>query len=268
MDAEAAGRRDPRQRHAVHQRRAGWLRAAGRPGAPPHAQDGGHHRGRRDPIAPFGAARSALRSAKPHFLQRTARGDDRQCEARRSAGTYGTAMDDNLLKRKLVENDLVATLEKGELRVAYQPIVNNSGETVVGVEALCRWTHPERGEIPPSEFIPIAEHSGLIIQLGKQVLRRACLDGKAWPGLTISVNVSPLQFRRTDFVDVVERILDETNFDPSRLELEVTESTLLGAVETAELAMFRLKGLGVRLALDDFGTGYSSLLYLPRFPFD
>jgi diguanylate cyclase (GGDEF)-like protein len=189
-------------------------------------------------------------------------------EGRNRACIYDTAMDDNLLKRKLVENDLRATIEKGELRVAYQPIVNNSGETVVGVEALCRWTHPERGEIPPSEFIPIAEHSGLIISLGEWVLRQACLDGKAWPDITISVNVSPLQFRRADFVDVVERILHETDFDATRLELEVTESTLLGNVDTAELAMFRLKALGVRLALDDFGTGYSSLLYLRRFPFD
>ena len=100
------------------------------------------------------------------------------------------------------------------------------------------------------------------------MLRRACLDGKAWPGLTVAVNVSPLQFRRTDFVDVVERILAETGFDPARLELELTESTLLGNVDTAEAAMLRLKALGVRLALDDFGTGYSSLLYLRRFPFD
>jgi diguanylate cyclase (GGDEF)-like protein len=189
-------------------------------------------------------------------------------EGRNRACIYDSAMDADLVKRKVLENDLRAAIENNDLRVAYQPIVNNSGENVVGVEALCRWTHPARGEIPPSEFIPVAEHSGLIIELGEQVLRRACLDGKAWPGLTISVNVSPLQFRRSDFVDVVERILDETNFDPSRLELEVTESTLLGAVETAELAMFRLKGLGVRLALDDFGTGYSSLLYLRRFPFD
>jgi diguanylate cyclase (GGDEF)-like protein len=189
-------------------------------------------------------------------------------EGRNRACVYDTAMDDNLLKRKLVENDLRATIERGELKVAYQPIVSNSGETVVGVEALCRWTHAERGEIPPSDFIPIAENSGLIIPLGEAVLRQACLDGKAWPGITISVNVSPLQFRRADFVDVVERILAETDFDPTRLELEVTESTLLGNVDTAELAMFRLKALGVRLALDDFGTGYSSLLYLRRFPFD
>ncbi len=189
-------------------------------------------------------------------------------EGRNRACIYDSAMDANLLKRKLLENDLRAAIENDALRVAYQPIVNNSGETVLGVEALCRWTHPERGEIPPTEFIPIAENSGLIIELGERMLRRACLDGKAWPGITVSVNVSPLQFRRADFVDVVERILSETDFEPTRLELEVTESTLLGNVDTAELAMFRLKALGVRLALDDFGTGYSSLLYLRRFPFD
>jgi predicted signal transduction protein with EAL and GGDEF domain len=189
-------------------------------------------------------------------------------EGRNRACLYDTAMDDNVLKRKLVENELRAAVEKSELHLVYQPIVNNSGEVVVGVEALCRWTHPERGEISPAEFIPIAEHSGLIIALGEWVLRQACLAGKVWPGITVSVNVSPLQFRRTEFVDMVERILDETGFDATRLELEVTESMLLGNVETAEIAMFRLKALGVRLALDDFGTGYSSLLYLRRFPFD
>lgn len=189
-------------------------------------------------------------------------------EGRNRACIYDSAMDADLLKRKLLENDLRTAIENDELRVAYQPIVNNSGETVLGVEALCRWTHPERGEISPAEFIPIAEHSGLIIELGQKVLRRACLDAKAWPGITLAVNVSPLQFRRSDFVDVIERILSETEFDPRRLELEVTESTLLGNVDTAELAMFRLKALGVRLALDDFGTGYSSLQYLRRFPFD
>ena len=100
------------------------------------------------------------------------------------------------------------------------------------------------------------------------MLRRACTDGKAWPGLTVAVNVSPLQFRRSDFVEVVERTLAETAFDPARLELELTESVLLGNVDTAEAGMLRLKALGVRLALDDFGTGYSSLLYLRRLPFD
>jgi EAL domain-containing protein (putative c-di-GMP-specific phosphodiesterase class I) len=147
-------------------------------------------------------------------------------------------------------------------------VVNASGEKVIGVEALARWLHPEHGEVPPSEFIPIAEHSGLIIELGAWVLRRACIDGRAWPNLTVAVNVSPMQFRRADFVDGVEQMLAETGFDPARLELEVTESTLFGNVESARAAMLRLKALGVKLALDDFGTGYSSLQYLRRFPFD
>ena len=189
-------------------------------------------------------------------------------EGRNRACIYDIDMDTDLLKRKLVENDLRVAIQRGELQIAYQPIVNNSAEKVVGVEALCRWMHPVRGEITPSEFIPIAENSGLIVELGEWVLRRACLDGKSWPDISVAVNVSPLQFRRAEFVDVVERILAETGFDPTKLELEVTESTLLGNVDTAELAMFRLKALGVQLALDDFGTGYSSLLYLRRFPFD
>jgi diguanylate cyclase (GGDEF)-like protein len=127
---------------------------------------------------------------------------------------------------------------------------------------------PDRRRHPAIGVIPIAEHSGLIVELGEWMLRRACLDGRNWPGMTVAVNVSPLQFRRSDFVDVVERILKETNFDAGRLELELTESTLLGNLDTAELSMLRLKAIGVRFALDDFGTGYSSLLYLRRFPFD
>ena len=189
-------------------------------------------------------------------------------EGRNRACIYDAAMDADLSSRKLLEADLREAIENGRLQLVYQPVVNKSGEKVVGVEALCRWTHPTRGEIPPSEFIAIAEHSGLIIDLGNWVLRRACMDGRAWPDLTIAVNVSSLQFRRIDFVEVVEKILSETRFNPTRLELELTESVLLGNVDTAEAAMVRLKALGVRLALDDFGTGYSSLLYLRRFPFD
>ncbi len=189
-------------------------------------------------------------------------------EGRNRACIYDAAMDADLSSRKLLEGDLLQAIKNDDLRAAYQPIVNASGDTVVGVEALARWTHPTHGEIPPSRFIPIAEHSGLIIELGEWMLRRACLDGRDWPGLTVAVNVSPLQFRRSDFVEVVERILTETDFDATRLELELTESTLLGNLDTAELSMLRLKAIGVRFALDDFGTGYSSLLYLRRFPFD
>jgi diguanylate cyclase len=189
-------------------------------------------------------------------------------EGRNRACIYDAAMDADLSNRKLLEGDLLQAIKTDSLRAAYQPIVNSAGDTVVGVEALARWTHPTHGEIPPSRFIPIAEHSGLIIELGEWMLRRACLDGRDWPNLTVAVNVSPLQFRRSDFVEVVERILTETDFDANRLELELTESTLLGNLETAELSMLRLKAIGVRFALDDFGTGYSSLLYLRRFPFD
>jgi diguanylate cyclase len=189
-------------------------------------------------------------------------------EGRNRACIYDAAMDADLSSRKLLEGDLLKAIQNNEIRAAYQPIVNSAGDNIVGVEALARWTHPVHGEIPPSRFIPIAEHSGLIIELGEYMLRRACFEARDWPKLTIAVNVSPLQFRRSDFVDVVERILAETKFDANRLELELTESTLLGNLETAELSMLRLKAIGVRFALDDFGTGYSSLLYLRRFPFD
>jgi len=189
-------------------------------------------------------------------------------EGRNRACIYDAAMDADLSERKQLERDLREAIRSDQLRILYQPIVNGSGDTILGVEALSRWSHPTRGDIEPSRFIPIAEHSGLIIELGEWVLRRACIEGKSWPGLTMSVNVSPIQFRRPDFVDTVERILAETGFDPSCLELELTETTLLGNVESAEVAMHRLKTLGLRLALDDFGTGYSSLAYLRRFPFD
>ena len=189
-------------------------------------------------------------------------------EGRSRACIYDADMDADLRERKQLEKDLRTAIAEDGLSVAYQPIMNSSGEKMVGVEALCRWDHPTRGAVPPVEFIPIAEGCELIIPLGEWVLRKACIEAKPWTGLTVAVNVSPLQFRRQDFVEVVERILDETDLDPHRLELELTESTLLGNVDDAEKAMRRLKAHGVRFALDDFGTGYSSLLYLRRFPFD
>jgi diguanylate cyclase (GGDEF)-like protein len=189
-------------------------------------------------------------------------------EGRNRACIYDEEMDADLRERKEMERDLKDAIEYNDLMIAYQPLVGPSGESVVGVEALCRWHHPTRGEIPPVKFIPVAEHSELIIPLGEWVLRQACLEAKAWPALTLAVNVSPLQFRRPDFVKVVARILTETGFPAERLELELTESTLVGNVEEAGTAMRELKALGVQFALDDFGTGYSSLLYLRTFPFD
>lgn len=189
-------------------------------------------------------------------------------EGRNRACVYDAAMSADLTQRKQLEHDLRIAIEQNQLTLAYQPMVSPDGERVIGVEALCRWPHPVRGWVPPATFVMVAEQSELIIPLGEWVLRRACMDGRRWPALTVAVNVSPLQFRRPDFVEVVQRILDETDFDPRRLELELTESTLLGNVEGAESAMRRLKALGVKIALDDFGTGYSSLLYLRTFPFD
>ena len=208
-----------------------------------------------------GGAADILRYADMALYRAKNEGRNRTC-------LYDAAMDADLSQSKILEQDLREAIANDGLGVVHQPIVKASGERVVGVEALARWRHPTRGAISPAEFIPIAEHSGLIVALGANVLRRACLSAKAWPGITVSVNVSPLQFRRVDFVPTVERILEETGIDPSQLELELTESTLLGNVESAESAMHRIKTLGVKLALDDFGTGYSSLHYLRRFPFD
>src|SRR5205814_4930746 len=189
-------------------------------------------------------------------------------DGRNRACIYDANMDADLRERKQMERDLHDAIEYNDLQLAFQPLVNPSGEVMLGVEALCRWQHPTRGDVPPATFIPIAEHSELIIPLGEWVLRQACIEAKAWPGLMLAVNVSPLQFRRPDFPQVVARILEETGFDAGRLELEITESTLLGNVEDAEAAMREIKALGVHFALDDFGTGCSSLLYLRSFPFD
>ncbi|MBX6424737.1 MAG: EAL domain-containing protein [Variibacter sp.] len=189
-------------------------------------------------------------------------------EGRNRACIYDAAMNADLTQRKQLERDLRSAIERNGLAIAYQPQLSPDGERIIGVEALCRWPDPVRGLVPPSTFIAVAEQSELIIPLGEWVLRRACMDGRIWPDVTVAVNVSPLQFRRPDFVEVVQRILEQTGFDPRRLELELTESTLLGNVEGAESAMRRLKTLGVKFALDDFGTGYSSLLYLRTFPFD
>jgi diguanylate cyclase (GGDEF)-like protein len=209
----------------------------------------------------IGAAADIMRYADMALYRAKNEGRNRAC-------IYDSVMDADLQQRKQLEIDLRIAIDDDQLEIVYQPIVDANGETMIGVEALARWRHPVRGPLPPSVFIPVAEHCGLITALGEWALRRACLAAKSWPGLTVAVNVSPLQFRRADFVETVDRSLKSTGCDPSRIELEVTESTFLGAVDKAEQAMLRLKALGVRLALDDFGTGYSSLLYLRRFPFD
>ncbi|WP_198302324.1 EAL domain-containing protein [Bosea sp. AS-1] len=177
-------------------------------------------------------------------------------------------MNRSLQVKRMVEDDLRNAIERDELTLHYQPQVSIDGATIIGVEALVRWPHPVHGMIPPSEFIQIAEERGLIVPLSEWVLRKACLEAKRWKSIRLAVNVSPIQFRHKDFVSNVIRIIEETDFDPAQLELELTEGVLIEDADAAETAMMDIRAHGVGLALDDFGTGYSSLIYLRRFAFD
>ena len=159
-------------------------------------------------------------------------------------------------------------LEEKALEVHYQPIVSGDGIRIVGAEALLRWTHPQRGTISPTQFIAVAEQSGLIARLGEFVLRRAIADARRWPGLYMAVNLSPVQVRDPALVEIVSDTLARNGVAPSRLMLEVTEGVLIDNPDEAKARLDALKALGIRLALDDFGTGYSSLTYLQRFNFD
>lgn len=187
---------------------------------------------------------------------------------RNRAIQYRSHMDADLQMRKVVSDDLRRAIADDELTIHYQPIYSAAGDRVVCLEALVRWPHPTKGMITPDSFIPLAEQSGLVLPLGEWVLRRVCRDGMRWPGVRLAVNVSPIQFRQRDFVDSVLAVVEEVGFDPSRLELELTEGVVVEDADAAEAAMRRLRDNGFHLALDDFGTGYSSLIYLRRFAFD
>ncbi|MBV1703931.1 MAG: bifunctional diguanylate cyclase/phosphodiesterase [Hyphomicrobiales bacterium] len=189
-------------------------------------------------------------------------------EGRNRYRMFDRSMNEELALRKIVEDDLRDAIARDELTLAYQPIVKLDGKRIVGVEALLRWNHPEKGVIPPSSFIPIAEERGLIVPLGAWVLRRALRDASRWPGVNVAVNVSPVQFRQRGFTEMVAGALAEAGYPPHELELEITEGVVVADADQAEDAMTELRTLGVRFALDDFGTGYSSLIYLRRFPFD
>lgn len=189
-------------------------------------------------------------------------------EGRNRFSFFETRMNRALQLKRMVEEDLRNAIAKDELELHYQPQVSVDGSTIVGVEALVRWPHPTHGMVPPSEFISIAEERGLIVPLSEWVLRRACLEAKRWQGLRLAVNISPVQFRHKDFVGDVIRIVEETGFDPARLELELTEGVVVEDADAAENALMELRAHGIGLALDDFGIGYSSLIYLRRFAFD
>jgi diguanylate cyclase (GGDEF)-like protein/PAS domain S-box-containing protein len=178
-------------------------------------------------------------------------------------------MDAQAQTRRQLEIDLRAALAMEKLEVHYQPLVDLATKDVVGFEALLRWPHPERGYIPPSEFVPLAEETGLIAPLGNFVLLRACADATAWPEhIKLAVNLSPMQFRVGNVFTTVSGALAVTGLAPDRLDLEITESVLLDRTDHVIAHLHALRALGVRISMDDFGTGYSSLSYLRAFPFD
>ncbi len=182
---------------------------------------------------------------------------------------YEPGMDAEVVRRNLLERDLRAALHQGGITLHYQPVVRLADEVTGGFEALMRWQHPTRGLIPPGDFIPLAEETGLIVPLGAFALREACREAAGWPdGLRVAVNVSAMQFRQPGLEQAVLGALAAAGLAADRLELEITESVLMQDSEAVIACLHRLRGLGVRIALDDFGTGYSSLSYLRRFPFD
>jgi predicted signal transduction protein with EAL and GGDEF domain len=192
-----------------------------------------------------------------------------KADGRRTYRFFEPGMDERVKARRLIELELRQAIMDGGFEVYYQPLVHLGTNKISGCEALLRWRHPKRGMISPAEFIPIAEETGLINQLGDWVLNTACTEAVNWPGhVRVSVNVSPVQFKSQTLALNVASALAVSGLAPERLELEITEAVLIRDDEAALALLHQLRELGVRIALDDFGTGYSSLSYLQRFPFD
>jgi diguanylate cyclase (GGDEF)-like protein len=182
---------------------------------------------------------------------------------------FTLAMEAEIQTRRALEQDLRAAFAADGLEIYYQPVLLAASGRLAGFEALLRWRHSERGFISPTEFVPMAEETGLIDPIGEWILRTACAEAASWPApLRVAVNLSPVQFRNRGLVDTVRRVLAETGLAPDRLELEITETVLLAENAANLAALHQLRALGTRIAMDDFGTGYSSLGYLRSFPFD
>jgi diguanylate cyclase (GGDEF)-like protein len=194
---------------------------------------------------------------------------DAKSSGKRTYRFFAAELEKKAKERREIEIELRKALETGALDVNYQPIVELKTNQIVGCEALARWHHKERGFISPADFVPIAEQSGLIDELGDYVLRKACTEAASWPKhMKVAVNVSPAQFKPGVLALKVVAALGQSGLLASQLELEITEAVLIGDDDVALLVLQELKSIGVRVALDDFGTGYSSLSYLRRFPFD
>ncbi|RVT42417.1 EAL domain-containing protein [Sphingobium algorifonticola] len=190
-------------------------------------------------------------------------------EGKGSYRFFESAMDAEAQERRRIEIDLHDALAKGELELYFQPLFTLSQNRVTAFEALMRWNHPTRGLVPPVNFIPLAEDTGLIIPIGEWAIREACRIAAQWPEhIRVAVNISPIQFRSPALNGIILNALAESQLAPNRLELEITESLFIENVEATLASLHNLRGLGVRVALDDFGTGYSSLSYLRAFPFD
>jgi EAL domain-containing protein (putative c-di-GMP-specific phosphodiesterase class I) len=182
---------------------------------------------------------------------------------------FFVAMDVQMRARRALENDMRAALANGQFELHYQPVLNLVRNEIIGVEALIRWHHPERGMVSPVEFIPLAEETGFIVPLGEWILRQACSAAASWPNhVRVAVNLSAVQFRSPGLTQVVVSALASSGLAPDRLELEITESVLLQDSTATLSTLHGLRDMGVRIAMDDFGTGYSSLSYLRSFPFD
>jgi diguanylate cyclase (GGDEF)-like protein/PAS domain S-box-containing protein len=192
-----------------------------------------------------------------------------KADGRRTHRFFEPAMDASAKAKLAMEQDLRQALGDGGFEIHYQPLVDLQRNEVTGCEALLRWRHPERGMISPAEFIPVAEDTGLINELGEWVLRTACAEAASWPNhIRLAVNVSPVQLKCQTLALKIAGALAASGLSPGRLELEITEAVLIRDDEAALAILHQLRAIGVRIALDDFGTGYSSLSYLKRFPFD
>ena len=192
-----------------------------------------------------------------------------KAEARGSFRFFKTEMNERAQARRQLECDMQEAFDTGQFELHYQPLFGLKESAVTGFEALVRWRHPTRGLISPREFITVAEETGLIIPLSKWILREACQEAKKWPKkIKLAVNLSPIQFRAEKALDDVVEALNSSDLDPTRLELEITESVLLDNDRKTIEALHRLRDMGIRISMDDFGTGYSSLSYLRQFPFD
>lgn len=182
---------------------------------------------------------------------------------------FEAEMDEHARQRRQTEIDLKLAIEHGQFELYYQPLFNTEHNRINGFEALIRWNHPKRGLVPPIEFIPLAEETGLIVQIGEWVIKEACHQAVTWPDhVRVAVNISPVQFRTKGLHSIVLQSLAQSGLAPNRLELEITESLLIDNVSDTLQSLYSLREIGIRIALDDFGTGYSSLSYLRSFPFD